>query len=105
MLASAAVLALALSACGTDRGEVALVIASARQASPTEVEVVSDECADQLRTQVERDAGGSDLPQITLWGRPRPGRCEPRRRARLPAPTTERGIVDGATGTVLPVDR
>jgi len=89
--------------CGTDDTETALAIASAHRVTPTTVEVRTDECATDVRAIVERDAGGTDLPQVTLWGHPKRGRCRPSIDVRLLGPGAPAGIVDGATGVVVPV--
>lgn len=67
------------------------------------------ECADHVEVEVGRDAGGSDLPQITVWGRPRVGRCDAGAAVSLPPaafratdghpPLTQ--VVDGATSQVV----
>ena len=67
------------------------------------------ECAEDIRVEVGPDAGGSALPQVTVWGRPRVGRCDPGATVSFPEkdflvtpghpPLTK--IVDGATSHVV----
>jgi len=68
------------------------------------------ECADHIEVEVSPDAGGSALPQITVWGRPRVGRCDSgaavsfpisafRQRADGEPPLTQ--VVDGASNQVI----
>ncbi|WP_426573367.1 hypothetical protein [Aquihabitans sp. McL0605] len=69
------------------------------------------ECADHVRVEVRPDPAGSGLPQVTVWGRPRIGRCTPTdatiNTLQLARDAQQRGepvptkIVDGATSQVV----
>lgn len=90
----------ALTGCGTQQGRTALAITSARRTAGRVVLRV--ECADQLTVERGRDASGSDLVQVTVWGRPRVGRCRPALVLRgLPGDA----FVDGTTSQVVHITR
>jgi hypothetical protein len=93
----------ALAACGTETGRTALAIERTRWAGDGTL-VVSTECARDLEVEVGADHGGSDLTEVTVWGRPEVGRCGPEVAVALPRdpagrPATK--IVDGATSMVV----
>ena len=99
---------------GADSGRTALAIARVEPTGFGNGFHLITECADHVEVEVSRDAGGSDLPQVTVWGRPRVGRCDSgavvsfplsafRQRAGGPAPLTH--IVDGASSQVVPLNR
>ena len=68
------------------------------------------ECADHVTVEVRPDPSGSGLPEVTVWGRPRVGRCHPdatfgggvgpRIDPHNPTPHP-RKIIDGATSQVV----
>lgn len=92
-----------LTGCGTDPGRTALAIEATRWADDGTL-VVATECARHLEAEVGRDHGGSDLLQVTVWGRPEVGRCEPEVTVTLPRDATGRlpaKIVDGTTSMVV----
>ena len=76
----------------------ALAIDGATWLGPTRISV-GTECAMDLVVTVGADHGGSDLPEVTIWGRPRAGRCHPTVTVRLPRRTAK--IVDGTTSEVI----
>lgn len=89
-----------LSGCGTRPTETALAIRSTRWSSDGHL-VVSTECADQVRASVGIDHGGSDLAEVTVWGNPRVGRCQPEVEVELPGRDRPAKIVDGTTSMVI----
>jgi hypothetical protein len=92
-----------LTGCGTDPGRTALAIEATRWAEDGTL-VVATECARLLEAEVGRDHGGSDLPQVTVWGRPEVGRCEPEVVVTVPrdaAGGLPTKIVDGTTAMVV----
>lgn len=97
---------------GADAGRTALAITRIDPVGFGNAFHLVTECADHIEVEVSRDAGGSDLPQVTVWGRPRVGRCDSgatvsfplsafRRRADGPLPLTQ--VVDGTTSQVVDV--
>src|SRR4051794_11309107 len=93
--AAVVVLVGGLGGCGPDH-DAALAIVHARRRSPTTVELRT-ECADHLRLDVRRRPGHK--PEVTIWGRPRVGRCQPLLRVRLRSDQ----LVDGATSMAVDV--
>lgn len=71
------------------------------------------ECATDVTVTVGKDHGGSALPEVTVYGRPKVGRCHPEVLSPLtPAfdprtdatpPTSPAQFVDGATSQVVHV--
>lgn len=96
-LASAA--ALAPAGCSADAPRTALAIRSAEM-KPGGLRVTT-ECATDLEVESGPDHGGSDLLEITVWGRPRMGRCHPSVLVEVPPDQTT--FVDGTTSTVVDV--
>ncbi len=88
----------ALSGCGVDQGRTALAITAATRTADGAL-VVATECAQRLEVHVGPDHGGSDLPEITVWGVPEVGRCRPGIAVAVPPGTTK--VVDGATSQVV----
>jgi hypothetical protein len=95
--------ALATVSCGAGSDRTALAIEATRWAADGTL-VVTTECARDLEVAVGADHGGSDLAEVTVWGRPEAGRCEPEVTVALPddpgggRPTK---IVDGTTSMVV----
>lgn len=92
-----------LTGCGADPGRTALAIEGTRWATDGTL-VVTTECAGRLEAEVGPDHGGSDLPQVTVWGRPEVGRCVAEVTVTLARDTAGRlpaKIVDGTTSMVL----
>lgn len=89
-----------LGGCGTRPTETALAIRSTRWSSDGHL-VVSTECAADVRATVGVDHGGSDLAQVTVWGNPRVGRCQPEVEVELPGRARPAKIVDGTTSMVI----
>lgn len=88
-----------LAGCGGDDGRTALAIDRAEVVDGGIV--LLGECADRLEADVSPDPGGSGLTQVTLWGRPRIGRCRARLQVDLVSAPDK--IVDGATSMVISV--
>ena len=61
------------------------------------------ECATDVEVVIGKDHGGSDLPEITVWGRPKVGRCHPEEAATTLGPNRTDKIVDGATSQVVTI--
>lgn len=60
------------------------------------------ECADDVTAEVRPDPKGSGLLEVSLWGRPKVGRCHPS--VDLDdVPTDTAKVVDGATSQVIDV--
>ena len=93
----------AVAACGTDTGRTALAIERTRWTDDDTL-VVSTECARDLEVEVGADHGGSDLTEVTVWGRPEVGRCHPEVAVTLPPDPAGRPptkILDGTTSMVV----
>lgn len=57
------------------------------------------ECADVSKAIVETGGGVDGMPLVTVWGRPRLGRCQTEVVVTVPVGTTR--IEDAATGMVV----
>lgn len=57
------------------------------------------ECADVAEISVEPGAGVDGVPLVTVWGRPRTGRCRPEVVVTVPPGTTR--VEDATTGMVV----
>ncbi|HWJ97802.1 MAG TPA: hypothetical protein VNQ33_06550 [Acidimicrobiales bacterium] len=98
---------------GADADEAALAIRGTRTVGFSADLQLDVECADHVRVEIRDDPEGSGLDQVTVWGRPRVGRCTPadamvntleldRRAAdRGQEPPTK--FVDGATSQVVEI--
>ncbi len=84
--------------CGADEGRTALAVRSARWSERGDL-VLTVECAELDTVDVEPGAGVDDLPLVTIWGRPKFGRCAPSVAVALPSGTTS--IDDAATALVV----
>jgi hypothetical protein len=62
------------------------------------------ECATDVAVTIDADHGGSDLPEVTVWGRPKVGRCHPDAAVSFPGPRSIPKLVDGATSQVVEVE-
>ena len=97
---------------GADSGRTALAISGTEDVGFSADLRLVTECADEVTVEVARDPAGSGLALVTVWGRPRVGRC------RAPAYVTSfelqgqsaagqtepvRKFVDGATGFVVDI--
>lgn len=89
-----------LGACGGGEDRVALAVDEARRTG--DVVVVSTECADEVRAELRPDPQGSGLVQVSLWGRPQVGRCQPTTTIEVPVDQTK--LVDAATGQVVDIE-
>lgn len=87
-----------LTACGAREDRTALAIRSTRWNAAGDL-TVTVECAEIASTDVRPGAGVDGLALITIWGRPKVGRCHPEIAFALPAETTR--IDDAATGMVV----
>lgn len=86
-------------ACG-DEPRTSLAIAEARRVG--DQVVVTTECAVGVEAEVRPDPAGSGLVQVSLWGRPEVGRCEPEVVLDdLPADALK--LVDAATSQVVDI--
>lgn len=61
--------------------------------------VLTTECATDVSATVGIDAGGSEVPQISVTGDPQVGRCSPTATVTVPAGTTK--VIDAATSQVI----
>lgn len=61
------------------------------------------ECATDVEVVIGKDHGGSELPEITVWGRPKVGRCHPEEAAIGSTPKVGPKFVDGATSQVVEI--
>jgi hypothetical protein len=96
--ATAVVAALALGGCGGGEEHVALAIREAeRQGGSVHLTV---ECASNIEIDRRPDPEGSGLDQVTVWGDPQSGTCNPD--ARLDDLAADR-FVDGASSQVVTV--
>ena len=96
---------------GADSGEAALAIGGVHQIGFSAQLQLEVECADHVRVELRDDPAGSGLTQITVWGRPRVGRCTPTdatvntfeldRRAQANGQRTANKFVDGASSQVV----
>ena len=94
---------------GIDSGRTPLPIQRATGFGYGNAYRLTVECADDIQVVVGKDHGGSALPEVTVWGRPRIGRCHPDAVVSFPEtafqstphnpPLTK--IVDGATSDVV----
>ena len=94
-----------LSACGGPAPRTALAIEDAHWTARGTL-VVTTECADDVEVEVGADHGGSDLMEVTLWGRPRVGRCRPSLEVPLDPgvrATRPSQVVDGTTSMVVDI--
>ena len=93
----------AASGCGANGDRTALAFTHPRWNDAGDL-VVSTECATDLSVEVGTDHGGSDLWEVTVWGRPAMGRCRPAIEVKLPVEArTARPpkVVDGTTSMVV----
>ena len=96
---------------GADSGEAALAISGVHPIGFSAQLQLEVECADHVRVELRDDPAGSGLTQVTVWGRPRVGRCTPTdatlnqfeldRRAQANGQMTATKIVDGASSQVV----
>jgi hypothetical protein len=96
---------------GADSGEAALAIRGVHDIGFSADLQLEVECADHVRVELRDDPAGSGLTQITVWGRPRVGRCTPTdasvnqfeldRRAQANGQRNADKFVDGATSQVV----
>ncbi|WP_421119200.1 hypothetical protein ACE2AJ_17825 [Aquihabitans daechungensis] len=96
--ATAVVAALALTGCGGGESHVALAIQEAERPSGTVLLTV--ECADDLDVEQQIDPAGSGLQQVTVWGDPQTGTCDPQ--VELDDLAADQ-FVDGATSQVVTI--
>ena len=87
-----------VSGCTSTEGRTALAIERTGRGGNGTL-VVYTECADIDEVAVTADHGGSPLREVTVWGRPKIGRCASRAEVSVAASETQ--IVDGATSMVL----
>lgn len=87
-----------LTGCGADEDRTALAVRSTRWNERGEL-AVTVECAEVAGREVRPGAGVEGLPLVTLWGRPKIGRC--RTEVTLPLPDGTSRIDDAATGKVV----
>ena len=99
--ATALVAVLSLAGCGGGEQHVALAIQSAER--PNGTVLLHVECATDIEVDQRPDPAGSGLQQVTVWGNPKMGTCDPTNRAALNDLSDDR-FVDGATSQVVTVD-
>ena len=92
---------LALAGCGGSEGRASLAVDGARRDG--RLVIVTTECADHLAVEVRPDPAGSGLVEVSLWGRPRLGRCQAST-AVDGIPADQPKLVDAATGQVVDID-
>ena len=90
----------ALTGCGGGEEHVALAIRSAER--PNGTVLLHVECATNIEVEQRLDPAGSGLQQITVWGDPQMGTCDPTDQAALNDLGEDR-FVDGATSQVVTV--
>jgi hypothetical protein len=100
--ATAVVAALALAGCGGGEEHVALAVQKAER--PNGTVILHVECAEDIEVEQRPDPAGSGLQQVTVWGDPKVGRCDPTNQAAL-NDLAEDEFVDGATSQVVHVER
>ncbi len=95
---------------GADAGRTALAIQEATTFGFGGGVSLQVECADQVTIERAPDPSGSGLEQITVWGRPRVGRCHPDAQVAFPLEPVTPGksrqplkFVDGTTSQVVTV--
>lgn len=71
------VVVVAILAGGGGGGEPRVALAVQRAERAGDVVLLTVECADDLEVDQQPDPAGSGLPQITVWGSPKMGRCVP----------------------------
>ena len=97
---------------GTDSQVAALPIQGIHQVGFSGVLQLEVECATDIRVDIGQDHGGSDLAEVTVWGRPKVGRCHPTSAAvdgfaierfglAHPSDPPRTKFVDGATSQVV----
>ena len=91
---------LVLGACGGGEEDVALAIETAER--PNGVVLLHVECATDIEVEVRPDPAGSGLQQVTVWGNPKVGTCDPTNQAAL-SDMSDDQFVDGATSQVITV--
>ena len=101
LLALAGLTAAGLVGCGADDGRTALAVRHAEVVDGGLL--VETECSTDLTAEVGPDHGGSGLPEVTVWGRPRTGRCRSTIRVPITDPPTM--FVDGTTSEVVRAGR
>lgn len=89
---------LVVSGCGAKAGRTALVANEPQRLGNGQVQVMV-ECASSVEATVRAGAGVEALPLVTIWGRPRAGRCQIPVRLDLPPETTR--FDDAASGMVI----
>lgn len=99
--ATAVVAALALTGCGGGEEHVALAIQKAER--PHGTVILHVECAEDIEVEQRPDPEGSGLQQVTVWGDPKVGTCDPVDQAALNDLGEDR-FVDGATSQVVTVE-
>lgn len=79
LIVAVVLLAIAAVAIGAatrpDEGRVALAIQEAER--PNGTVLLHVECADDIEIETRPDPAGSGLLQVTVWGHPKVGTCEP----------------------------
>lgn len=98
VIATVAAATLALAGCGGDEEHVALAIQKAER--PDGTVILHVECADDIEVEQRLDPEGSGLQQVTVWGDPQMGTCEPEVGL---SDLAEDQFVDGATSQVVTV--
>lgn len=69
----------ALVGCGADQGRTALAVEHTRW-SPDGTLVVQTECSEELEAHGATVARQPTIYEVTIWGKPRVGRCHPEMR-------------------------
>ena len=102
---AAAVLAVALALTGCGGGEQHVALAIQKAERPHGTVLLHVECADDIEVEQRLDPAGSGLQQVTVWGNPKVGTCEPwdPGDAALDDLSEDR-FVDGATSQVVTVE-
>ena len=88
----------AMTGCASKEGRTALAIEHTSRSADGAL-TVSTECADIDEVVVTADHGGSPLAEVTVWGRPKLGKCKSRIEVSVEASQSQ--IVDGATSMVV----
>lgn len=93
-----------LAGCGPSEDHTALAVDHLEWTAPPAGENgpwlrLDTECAEVSEASVEPGAGVDGVPLVTVWGRPRVGRC--RTELVVPVPSGTTRIEDAATGRVV----
>ena len=88
----------------TRPSEARVALAIQRAVRPHGTVIFTVECATDIEVRQAPDPAGSGLTQVTVWGRPKVGRCNPTNLA-ADGDLGSDTFVDGATSQVVHVQR